>query len=41
MPYVGGETLRGKIEREKQLSVKDAVTVSRKVANALDYEDAG
>ncbi len=40
MPYVEGETLREKIEREKQLSVKDSVTITQKVANALDYAQA-
>ncbi len=35
MPYVEGETLREKIEREKQLSVRDSVTIAQKVANAL------
>jgi serine/threonine-protein kinase len=37
MPYVEGETLRGRIEREKQLSVKDSIAITRKIANALDY----
>jgi serine/threonine-protein kinase len=37
MPYVEGETLRGKIEREKQLSVTDALEIAKKVAGALDY----
>ncbi|MCH7565284.1 MAG: serine/threonine-protein kinase [Gemmatimonadetes bacterium] len=37
MPYVEGETLRGKIEREKQLAVTDAVTITQRVASALDY----
>jgi serine/threonine-protein kinase len=37
MPYVEGETLRDKIEREKQLGVDDAVGITRSVAAALDY----
>jgi serine/threonine-protein kinase len=37
MPYVEGETLRDKIEREKQLRVNEAVEISRSVAAALDY----
>jgi serine/threonine-protein kinase len=37
MPYVEGETLREKIEREKQLGVTEAVEISRNVAAALDY----
>jgi serine/threonine-protein kinase len=37
MPYVEGETLRDKIEREKQLGVDEAVEIARSVAAALDY----
>ena len=37
MPYVRGESLREKLDREKQLSVKDSVAITQKVANALDY----
>jgi serine/threonine-protein kinase len=37
MPYVEGETLRDKIEREKQLGVEEAVEIARSVAAALDY----
>jgi serine/threonine-protein kinase len=37
MPFVEGETLRGRIDREKQLSVKDAVEITKHVAAALDY----
>jgi len=37
MPYIEGETLRERIEREKQLSVDEAVALARKVADALDY----
>jgi serine/threonine-protein kinase len=37
MPFVEGETLREKIEREKQLGVTEAVEISRNVAAALDY----
>ncbi|NNF37460.1 MAG: serine/threonine protein kinase, partial [Gemmatimonadetes bacterium] len=37
MPYVDGETLRTRIEREKQLSVDDALAITRRVAGALDY----
>ena len=37
MPYVEGETLHDKLEREKQLSVEDALEITRKVASALDY----
>jgi serine/threonine-protein kinase len=37
MPYVDGETLKERIDREKQLSVTDAVTLTQKIADALDY----
>ncbi len=37
MPYVEGETLRDKIEREKQLGVDEAIEITRSVAAALDY----
>jgi eukaryotic-like serine/threonine-protein kinase len=37
MPYVEGETLRSKLDREKQLGVDEAVKVTTEVADALDY----
>ncbi len=37
MPYVEGETLRTKLEREKQFSIDDAVELTRAIAGALDY----
>ena len=37
MPYVEGETLQGRIDREKQLPVEEAVRITVAVANALDY----
>jgi serine/threonine-protein kinase len=37
MPYVGGESLRAWLEREKQLPVEDALRISREVADALSY----
>jgi serine/threonine-protein kinase len=37
MPYVAGETLRTRLEREQQLSIDDAVRVAREVADALHY----
>ncbi len=37
MPYVEGESLRVKIKREKQLSIDEAVVLTRQVASALDY----
>jgi eukaryotic-like serine/threonine-protein kinase len=35
MPYVAGESLRERLLREKQLSLEDALTTSREVADAL------
>ena len=37
MPFVEGESLRGKLSREKQLSLDDALQIAREVAGALDY----
>jgi serine/threonine-protein kinase len=37
MPYVEGESLRDRLDREKQLPVEDAVRIAREVAGALDY----
>ena len=37
MPYVEGESLRDRLNRETQLSVGDAVRITREVADALDY----
>ena len=37
MPLVTGETLRTRLERERQLPVDDAVRIAREVADALDY----
>ncbi len=37
MPYVQGETVRDRIDREKQLPVADAVRITTEVAGALDY----
>jgi Tol biopolymer transport system component len=37
MPYVTGETLRARLEREGQLPVADAVRLAREVAAALDF----
>ena len=40
MPYVRGETLRAKLARERQLSMEDALSITRQVAAALDYAHA-
>ncbi len=37
MPFIEGETLRDRLEREGQLPVSDAVRIAREVADALDY----
>jgi eukaryotic-like serine/threonine-protein kinase len=37
MPYIQGETIREKLNRETQFGVDDAVRVGREVADALDY----
>src|SRR6185312_4944652 len=37
MPLVTGETLRARLERERQLPVTDAVRIAREVADALGY----
>ncbi len=37
MPYIEGENLRGKLDREKQLGVDEAVTIATEVADALQY----
>jgi len=37
MPYIEGETLRDKLSRETQLSIDEAVRITREVADALDY----
>ena len=35
MPYVSGETLRSRLERERQLPIEDALRIAREVADAL------
>jgi serine/threonine-protein kinase len=40
MPFVEGETLRARLERERQLPVADAVRITREVADALGYAHA-
>ena len=37
MPYIEGESLRGRLNREKQLPIADAVAITCAVANALSY----
>jgi tRNA A-37 threonylcarbamoyl transferase component Bud32 len=37
MPYIQGETLRSKLNRETQLGIDEAVKIATDVADALDY----
>jgi serine/threonine-protein kinase len=37
MPFIDGETLRSRLDRETQLGVDEAVRIARDVAGALDY----
>ena len=37
MPYIRGESLRARLEREGMLSLPDIVRITREVAEALDY----
>src|SRR5690348_12955470 len=37
MPFIAGETLHRKLERERQLNVTEAVRIAAEVASALDY----
>ncbi|HET8625557.1 MAG TPA: protein kinase [Gemmatimonadales bacterium] len=37
MPYIEGETLRTKLNRETQLGIEEALRITTEVADALDY----
>jgi serine/threonine-protein kinase len=37
MPYIEGESLRTRLDREGRLPVEDALRIAREVADALDY----
>ncbi len=37
MPFVDGESLRDKLDREKQLSIEDAIDLAKAIGSALDY----
>ncbi|HEX6807633.1 MAG TPA: protein kinase [Gemmatimonadaceae bacterium] len=37
LPYVRGETLRSKLNREHQLAIDEAFAITKQVASALDY----
>jgi hypothetical protein len=40
MPYVDGESLRDRLDRDKQLPVDDVLLIAREVADALSYAHA-
>src|SRR5216117_2452570 len=40
MPYVAGESLRHRLEREKQLPVEEALAITRHIASALGHAHA-
>jgi serine/threonine-protein kinase len=37
LPYIRGESLRGKLERERQLGLEEALAITRQIAAALDF----
>ncbi len=37
MPFIDGETLRDKLNRETQLGIDEAVSITTAIADALDY----
>ena len=37
MPFIAGETLRDRLQRDKQLSIEDAVELATEIGSALDY----
>ena len=37
LPFVRGESLRAKLDRERQLPLEEALTITKQVASALDY----
>src|SRR5574342_574918 len=37
MPYVEGESLRQRLERERRLPLEEALAIARAIASALDY----
>ncbi len=40
LPYIRGESLRDRLNRERQLGVDDTLTMARQIASALDYAHA-
>jgi serine/threonine-protein kinase len=37
LPYMGGGTLRNRLDRERQLPIKDAIAIAKAVAEALEH----
>ena len=37
LPFVRGESLRDKLDRDKQLGIEEALAIAKQVASALDY----
>jgi len=37
MPFIDGQPLRSRLERERQLPIADAIAIAREVADALDF----
>src|SRR5206468_11930365 len=37
MPYIDGESLRQRLDKEQQLPISDSVRIATEVASALDY----
>jgi serine/threonine-protein kinase len=37
MPFIAGESLRARLQRDRRLSLDDALRITREVASALDY----
>ena len=37
MPYIQGETIRDRLNRETQFGVEEAIRIAREIADALDY----
>ncbi|MEO8561717.1 MAG: protein kinase [bacterium] len=40
MPFIEGESLRGRLEREQRVPLHEAIALSREIADALDYAHA-
>jgi serine/threonine protein kinase len=38
MPFIAGESLRGRLERERQLPIADALRITGEICDALGYQ---